>query len=541
MKFYGILLIIVLGFLAYANSIKGELIRDDYVLIKNNPHIRSIPSALNFFTTKAAIGGRQKWSSYRPFQIFTYALDYSVWKLNLKGYHLTNIILHILASLAVYGLISIISRSGPMSLFAAALFVVNPLHTEAVSYMSGRADSLAALFMLVTFILYIKKMYIPMLLTYALAILSRENSLILPALILVYHYSFGKKGTVPKRGQSPFSLSLFSLCFLAAIYALLRVTLLKGLFSDVTVTSTFLQRIPGFFVAITTYAKLLILPINLHTAYGVKLFSMMDPRAVFGALIFGALLIYAVRKKQADGLVTFSILWFFVALIPQSNLYPLNAYMAEHWLYIPSIGFFLLLAKAISRWRVFVVIFVAFYTILTINQNSYWKDPLTFYTRTLKYAPDDYGEHVNLGLTYVELGRMTDARRAFERSLEINPRYADGHYNLGKLEYERGEWEASIALFEKAVRYNPKHAEAYHNLGNAYNDIGQRAKAVAAYKRTLDINPYYADSYYSLGNIYVELGDLATAERMYLKALEINPNDTEVRYNLSVVRHHQRR
>ncbi|PIP04947.1 MAG: hypothetical protein COX52_14660, partial [Syntrophobacterales bacterium CG23_combo_of_CG06-09_8_20_14_all_48_27] len=149
-------LIIILGFSIYANSMKGKFIRDDESLIRDNIYIKSWSKVLNCFKNDIAAGGRQRWNSYRPFQMLTYMIDYSLWKLDVRGYHLINIILHILTALAIYWFINLIYGDSLLALFTSALFVINPLHVEAVSYISGRADSLSALFLLLCLIFYIK-------------------------------------------------------------------------------------------------------------------------------------------------------------------------------------------------------------------------------------------------------------------------------------------------------------------------------------------------------------------------------------------------
>lgn len=143
-----IALIIILGFIAYGNSLNGKFIWDDFNLVRDNRHIRNSSNITGIFTQDIGAGAAEKYNFYRPLQMFTYMIDYSLWKLNVKGYHLTNTILHILAALVIYWLIDILFRDNLLSLFTSLFFVACPIHSEAVSYISGRADSLVTLFML---------------------------------------------------------------------------------------------------------------------------------------------------------------------------------------------------------------------------------------------------------------------------------------------------------------------------------------------------------------------------------------------------------
>jgi tetratricopeptide (TPR) repeat protein len=525
----------MIGILIYANTLNFGFIRDDIDLVRDNPHIRSVSGASGYFTGRAAIGGREKWHSYRPIQMLTYALDYSIWKINARGYRLTNILLHIAVAFSIYYLINILYDDRRLSLIASLLFVANPLHTEAVTYISGRADPLSALFVILSMICYIKvtekadmKFYFLMIVSYIFALFSRESSLILPALLPLYHYTFKKR----------LKIAAFSpVAIVSLAYIVLRLVVLKSLLYQGMSENTLLDRLPGLFVAIANYIKLLLLPLNLHTGYGIKLFSFSDPKAVIGAVLTFSLIAYAFKKREANKILFFSVGWFFIALAPQLNIYPLNAYMAEHWLYLPSVGFFLILAGFFTSPRrlSLLIIMILAYSSLTVAQNNYWREPLAFCERTVRCEPDNFGERVNLGLEYYKIGRKKEAEASFKKAIELAPGYEDAYYNLGRLKYEAGMMEEAAALFKETIRLKPDHPEAYHNLGNTYSSLGNVQKAIESYEKVIALNADYADAYYALGNLHVASGDPQKAIASYKKALAINPKDAEVCYNLAVV------
>jgi len=323
-----IALVIVLGFAVYANSLNGKFVYDDRDLIENNTLIKEWPISPKIFTTYFAQGSCEKSPFYRPFQMIAYAIDYRMWKLNVVGYHLTNILLHILAALCVYWLINILFNDKILSALTAVFFAVHPIHTGVVNYISSRADSLYLFFMLASFIFYIKSLkakgvacYIIMVSSYSLALLSKENSLILPALILLYHYTFREKIRFRE---------FLSISGVAFIYVLLRTTVLKYLITGVISNTTLIQRIPGFFAAVATYVRLIFLPFGLHMEYGAPLFNFTDPKAIYGLGILAALIFCAFKTIKTIRLIFFSLSWFLITLIPVSNLYPINAYMAEN-------------------------------------------------------------------------------------------------------------------------------------------------------------------------------------------------------------------
>jgi tetratricopeptide (TPR) repeat protein len=480
-----IALIVVLGFAVYANSLKGAFVWDDEALIEDNLYIKDFKYLPDIFTQDLAKASGKQSGFYRPLQGFSYMLDHRFWGFDVRGYHLTNIFLHILVTLSIFFLVFTLFKDNLLALLAAVLFVVHPVHSEVVAYISGRADSLAALFMLLAFIFYLKNidvnrisLYLLMVVSYILALLSRENSLILPLAVLFYHYAFRKK----VYGQGVISLTV-----LAFIYIALRLTLLKFMTPQAQATTALLQRLPGFFFALSSYPGLLIFPFGLHMEYTNKLFAWAEPCVLLG-LLMAVTSLYVIGKKRENTLLVFSLGWSFIFLVPHSNIYSLTTYMAEHWIYLSSIGFFLVIARAFSRYlrnkrsRLIalsaLVALVSCLSILTLRQNTCWQDPLRFYRRTLRYAPESWRVHNNLGKIYRGLGKKDKAAAFYRRALELKPDYPEAHSNLGNIYYEVKDYPKAITAYKKALVLKPDYANAYYNLGNAYYAQGRILEAV---------------------------------------------------------------
>ena len=538
-----IILIIILGCVVYCNSLNNKFVWDDHILVENNTYINNWSKVPHFFTKNIAMGGGEKFNSYRPLQMITYMIDYSLWKLDVRGYHFTNIFLHILATLSLYWLISILFKDKLISLLTSILFVVHPIHTEVVTYISGRADSLAALFIILCLIFYIKylhfrnlKTYMLMLLSCIFALLSRENSLVLPALLLLYHYTFKKKFMIK---------GFLSIAAITFIYIIFRITVLKSLMIPIIYSGTLSQRIPGFFVALTNYTRLLLLPFGLHMEYGQQFFNIMEPKVIAGIAISFAILIYVFKNRKSKGLIFFSVGWFFITLFPSSNIYPLNAYMAEHWLYLPAIGFFLILAKALSslcglkKFRaltiVFIIALLLFYSYLTLKQNTYWREPISFYERTLKYAPHSARTHLSLGDLYSNMGRKEEAISLLKRAIELSPNHPYVYNNLGNIYMSIGKIEEAVEVYNRGIEMDPNYAGTYNNLANTYSNIGRKEEALILYKKAIELNPNLVQAYNNLGIIYYEIGRKEEAIKLYKKAIELNPNIAEVYSNLGRV------
>ncbi|MFA6356536.1 MAG: hypothetical protein WCY23_05450 [Candidatus Omnitrophota bacterium] len=400
--------IVLLGVLAYRSSLFGKFLLDDLTLVVLNFHIRDLSGAAQLFTENIGAGIGQEVSSgfYRPLQILSYAVDFRLWNLSYTGYHLTNLALHILTALSVYWFVKLISKNGPLSFLAGALFAVHPVNTEAVSYISGRADPLCALFVFLCLICYIKyldrsdiKYYLLFPLCYLCALLSREGGMILLAFIPLYHYSFRRR--LRLADIAPFVI-------VTAVYILMRSFALKSMLPHYHSPASALQRVAGSFAAFSDYIRMLFLPYNLHMEYGRKVFNFNDPQVITGLLLFGLCAYFIFSRRNSRGLTFFSAAWFIIGLIPVSNIFPLGAYMAEHWLYLPSVGFFILLSSAVAclyRIKRNAAIALAAVALLgctaaTAKQNRYWSDPEAFYKRTLEYSPDSARMHTYLDLYY---------------------------------------------------------------------------------------------------------------------------------------------
>jgi len=575
-----VFLIVCVGGMVYANALKGAFLWDDSHLVQENRYLRHVSDIPKIFTTDIGAGGGDRYNFYRPLQILAYMLEYSVWKLDPVGYHLGNIIIHVLTALALFWFIGVLFRDHLLALLAGLLFVAHPVHTEAVTYIAGLADPLSAFFILLAFIFYIKAtecrkapLFLAALLSYAAALLSKENSLILPVLLVLYHYAFRKKVVASR---------LFSMTGLAALYVVLRLTLLKSMLSHTLPPTTLLQRLPGFFAALASYLRILFLPFRLHMEYGVWNLSFVHPQVVLGLLIFLAALLIIFRESKKRTLVFFSLSWFFLTLLPVSNLYPVNAYMAEHWLYLPSIGFFLVVAKGFSVLlrrgrtknpaRIGLAVLTVFWGVLTVRQNATWQEPIAFFERTLRYAPNISRLHNGLGMAYGKIGEYKTAASCLERAVELSEdasrRDAANAYNNLAYVYDKlgrnseaaraaegalaidaasvkacnnmavayirlKKYEEAVEVCRKAIAIDPGFAEAYNTLGAACMYLGRYPEAAEAYRRTIETAPGYAEAYNNLGLVLQKMGRPDEAVPWHEKAIQLRPDYVDARNDLA--------
>jgi tetratricopeptide (TPR) repeat protein len=221
--------------------------------------------------------------------------------------------------------------------------------------------------------------------------------------------------------------------------------------------------------------------------------------------IAAAALIWLVKSKGKNNLAAFACGWFFICLLPFSNIFPALAfYMSEHSLYLASIGFFLLLAHFLLRLyerkgaRLIAGILIAalllVYGLLTFRQNRYWQDEISLYKRVLIFTKDSPGVYNNLCRAYNANGRYLEAIDACEKAINLRPDFAYAWCYLGNAYRHLSNNPAAMRAYSKAIAFSPRYEYAYNQLGLLYLSQGRARDACAEFQRALEINPGYQDA-----------------------------------------------
>ncbi|MGB2651665.1 MAG: tetratricopeptide repeat protein, partial [Candidatus Omnitrophota bacterium] len=455
------IVIFCVAFLVYANTLKGEFIWDDEYLILNNSQVKSFIHLKNVFKTYVGYGSENINNFYRPVQEISDMIDYFLWGEYPLGYHLTNVLVQAMVAVMVFIFLLYLSENLMISGIAALFWAVHPVHTEAIAYIAGRADPLYGLFMLlslVCFIIFAQRsrsgtktmvIYGLSIAFFVLSLLSKEIIIAMPILIFLY-MSFFLKGTEKDHLYRKLKWSWVPYAAIVLIYVWLRLTVLS--FSDIAPPSAFNKiplvfRLLTFFRTIIIYVKLMIFPVGLHMERQIAITkSIFHPSALIALGFISAVVWAAVKTYKHDRLVSFGIVWFFANLLPVSNLIPINSFLAEHWIYMASIGPFLLVGIGVYRLYneklsgqkilrvgllVLVAAILALYGRATMIRNLDWKDEISFFNSTLKYHPKNARLYLNLGNTYYEQGQIENAIEQYRKAIDINKNYAVAYGNIG--------------------------------------------------------------------------------------------------------------
>lgn len=472
----------------YSSALTGQFIWDDEYQIRDNRYLTAWQYLPDIFTKNITAGADSDCHFYRPIQIFSYRLDYLLWKLEPFGYHLTGILLHALAAWFLFLLLESWSVARPIAVLSTLFFLIHPIQTEAVAYLSGRADLLALVFMLAALLADPKKKFLAAAF-FTLALLSKESALIFPVLLAISTAARGERASL--RGLTPFLL-------ISVAYLLLRFTVLVP-FAFPAEARTFLDRLPGIFASLVGYARVILFPWSgLHMEYGLYFFRWDHPQVLLGLGIFLGLALFFWRFRMNRN-VRIGGAWLTAAWLPVSGIFPLNASMAEHWLYLPSIGIFLLAGSAFGLFiqnkktkiagTIICLALISLYAAKTYQQNFYWSDNAHFSKETLRFMPNSWRAHYMLGLHYGSIGEKAKAAGHYERAFEINPGFAEAYYNLGNLLASVNDDAGAEEYYLKAIKVNPRYAPAYNNLANIYSRLGEHGKALSYYQQAVQIDP----------------------------------------------------
>jgi len=582
-----ILIIVLVGLAVYANSAFNGFAWDDEFLILKNPSIMS----WNYAWIHFVLDLYHSFSNYyRPVQMITYMADFSLWRLNPFGYHLTNILLHITASVLLFLFIFLIAKDKRVAAIGAILYTVHPANTGAVAYIAGRADMLAAIFTLLSFMFFYAHFksrsakgaityYIASLASFLMALLSKEISIIIPILLYCYRLFFIDDREAERSKEIIKFNYMSGFVIILGVYLILRLYALNfqelGLFES---KYTLYSRLLTFLEALVAYFGIIFFPVDLHMERSVPYAASFRDSAVLYSAIGALLIIWiAVRIRRVSKEAFFGLLFFFIALLPVSTIFPMNSNMAEHWLYIPLMGIALSSgAIGIYLWDsraklkpllafLFTAYFI-FFSYQTVDRNLDWRDNFTIYNHTIKYTPSSIkilnnlgnlyhdkkdlkkalefhkkavevntGEHrtrVNLGIDYEDMGSLDEALKQYKLSRLLRPDYALAYLHEGNIYLKRGEIDKAADCYKRAAQYDEFNVDARNKLGNIYFDKGMYEESKKAYEKVLEIDPYAAGGHNNLANALSKLGLNEKAVEEYKKVLELDPENAEYLFNL---------
>ncbi|MCX6353220.1 MAG: tetratricopeptide repeat protein [Bacteroidetes bacterium] len=598
--FFGLMItVFALAFALYANSISNEFVLDDAAAVQGNKLVQKGPSAIpELMKTSFFYGhlGRND-GTYRPTALVSFAIEKGIWGNNPHAFHFMNVLFFALTvALLFYVLVQLFGREKLLPAFVITLlYAAHPIHTEVVANIKSRDEIYCFLFALLSLNFALRYNKIPFLILsgicFLISALSKESAL--PFLIIIpLTIWFFKDIELKKLIPVSATLVLITVGYLGIRYALFHsitgITINVAKLDNILFNAPFSAKFPTAVGILGKYLWLLIKPFPLSFDYSfnqIPFIGFSDIGFIIPFLIFAGALVYAVYSFNKKSIAAFAILFFVLSISVVSNIVlQIGSAMAERFLYIPSLGFCILVGFGICYlvglaknhlnsglnnpilWIIIIPIMVSF-GFITINRNADWKTKMTLYSKDVISAPKSARTHYSLGTAlYDEAGTikekekkmplLDEAETQLSQAIEIDRTYAEAVYELGLVYHEKGEYNKEMELlgslnsmkndgrltytqgnallekgdvngakakFYESIKIEPKYVAAYVNLASIYNQKKMYDSAIYLLKKAEQLDPKLHEIYINLGMAYADKGNTNEAFRYYAKANEMKP------------------
>jgi tetratricopeptide (TPR) repeat protein len=501
-------------------------------------------------------------------------LDCEIYGLNPLGHHITNLLIHIAASLLLFLLLSKMTVAIWPSAFVAAVFALHPVHVESVAWLAERKDVLSGLFWMLTMLAYIRyaerpnfKRYVLVLLAFVMGLMAKPMVVTLPLVLVLLDWwpldrlarFRNNAAAAAKKRQKPSvsypkttfrhlvgeKVPLFGMSALSCV-----MTLIAQRSGEVVIALekvTLEHRVANMFVSYISYIGKTIWPSRLTVFYPHPRINFSDPIVVIYTLLFvmvSAISIYIGRRRKY---AVVGWLWYVGTLVPVIGLVQVGVQaMANRYMYIPMVGLLIIVAWAVKDLvdnrpglRVITAVLalssLVAAVVVTQTQVGYWRNNLTLFGYALKVTENNDLAESNYALALVDEGRLDEAESHLRQAVRINPACFDDRINLGVIFLRQGKLNEAIACLNEVVRDKPDSAQAYYLLAAAYGMEKKYDDAIKSITRNLKLDPNYPDARKIMGSLLLATGKLNEAIPYFNEALRTGANQVEIYKSLGSV------
>ncbi|MEA3446777.1 MAG: tetratricopeptide repeat protein [Bacteroidota bacterium] len=577
---FSILVILLVTIIAYSPVFKAEFTNwDDQGYVTENPVIKNLDSG-NFkliFTENIV-------ANYHPFTMLSLAIDYAIAGESSTWFHVINLLLHLLNTFLVFYFVLLLFRkteinfSSELALLVAALFAVHTLHVESVAWIAERKDVLYSMFFLSSLISYVKylnsgkaKFFIYSLLLFTFSLLSKGQAVSLAISLFAIDFLFRRKILSVK-----VILEKLPFLALAIVFGILALNAQQEGEAVAQITHehvSFIERLMFASYGYVVYHIKLLLPLNLSAIYPYppktnESFPIIFYLSIIPALAILSSIFFLLKKTR---ILAFALLFFLVNIVLVLQIIPVgSAIIADRYVYISSIGFFILIAvlfgKILEKGKnkfnmIFTLagVYLLILTVMTFNRSQVWENSMTLWndvidkhknvqvawnnrgnlyykSGNLKLAMNDYSQaikiqsshpeaYMNRGTVKHDLKDFRGALADYNKSLEIDPNYASAYYGRGGTYLSLSRFKDAVRDYDMAIELNPNYAKAYSNRANVKMNQKRLPEAIEDYNKAIALNPTFADAYSNRGIAHVVSGNFEAAIKDYSMAIKLNPSD----------------
>jgi protein O-mannosyl-transferase len=550
----------------------GFISLDDNAYVYENAYVQS---GLNWNSIGQAFSSElAKVGHWHPLTWLSLMLDYQIFGLNPSGFHLINLLFHVMNTILLFLIFRRMTKTLWPSAFVAALFAIHPLHVESVAWITERKDVLSTFFWMLTmgaYSYYVEhprfRRYFLVLMFFILGLMAKSILVTLPFVLLLLDYwplqrfqeikpeqkiqakvfnltpSVKETLEVEKPADTEYKWSLIYPLLLEKV-PLFVLAVLSSIVTYLTAQSAgavgFLKTLPlsarieNAFVSYIAYIGKMIWPNNLAVFYPYP--KLLVPLQVIGSvfLLIAITLVVFWRAKKFPYLAT-GWLWYIGTLVPVIGLVQVGSQaMADRYTYLSSIGIAIMLAWGMPlffqrlkiRKKILFSAAIAVLCVLVVStwmQCGYWKNSLTLFSHALQVTKDNYLAHNNLGLTLFTEGNTEEAIYHYNKAIRIKPNYTYAYNNRGVAYNKLGQYQRAIEDYNEAIRQE-QDSVSYYNRGIAYNNLGQYQRAIEDYNEAIRQKPDVANAYNNRGIAYNNLGQYQRAIEDYNEAIRQKPD-----------------
>jgi hypothetical protein len=540
---------------AYSNALHIGFHFDDWHVLQDNPHVRTLQSIPRFFVDPNTTTVLRENKDLRPVLMTTFALNYAVSGDATWSYHVVNLLLHWMAVMLVFHLVRTRLWLGddavPIGAAAALIFALHPLNSTPVNYLSARSALLTTVFYLGAFATALSGRRLASVALFVLALLTKAIAVTLPVALLGYW--------ALARVRRPATRIPWGFLACLVLVAAGGIAYRNLLLPPWTVESARQVGMTPWVYFMTEWSAYL---------YYLRLFLWPDAlvidrldypyaRSFFAFQAWGSLVVLVVlgilawRARRRWPALTFAAFWFVVTLAAESSFFPLAEPVNEHRPYLAMLG--LGTAAALGLWHgvrrlaarplpafaCVVVVAAGALGCATWARNLTWRDDLTLWTDATRKAPANARAWLNAGHAALATGQLDEARRMLLEARRLSPCYAYVQMNLSALEVRVNDLEASLRWADEAVRCNPGFALTHHYRGSALERLGRYPEALAEYRAVTAIDTQHTHAWFAQAKLLEREQQWQQAADAYDRALATNPLYTEAAMLAALLYHYR--
>ena len=549
------LLLIASTLLLYAPSKNHQFINfDDNTYVTGNNWVKR---GLTWESVGWAMTSMEE-ANWHPLTWLSHLLDVQLFGLNPAGHHLTNLLLHMVNVLLLFGVLQRMTGAVWLSALVAALFALHPLNVESVAWVSQRKTVLSTMFWLLTlfaYVGYVKKpnwgRYLGMMGIFLMGLMAKSMLVTLPCVLLLLDYwPLGRLGKDSKEFWERLPrLAAEKLPLFIPVAAVSVVTIEAQSQAGAISTWEWLPagvRVANAVTAYGVYLKKMLWPMDLAVFYPHPGSSLGVGPVILAALVLvGISLVVWWQGRRARYLMV-GWLWYLGTLFPVSGLIQVGAHsMADRYAYVPFIGLFIITiwgARDMMRrlslkkeWlAVAALCMLISLAVLSRVQLSYWRNTTALFEHALVVNPNNHLAHNLLGLESMGKMEFAQAQQRFMQAIKIGPKYAPAYNNLGLVLLEQERFDEAAERFSQAFKVDPNSVDALNNLGIVWLKKGNFPKATVQFSQAMKVDPNYAPAYGNMGLVLAAQERYEEAIDRYFRALEIAPDSYDNLNNLGL-------